>query len=380
MRGAGRRAGVCALSALALFASSDAQPAPRRATNVAALVSHPDFYHLRPVVIVGRIESKANGDLEISDGTATLHVVSKVSTPDGLDEIRGDFWDLGRLKQDDPRLAGIDLRATFHIDPQTAAWPRPGDVTAIIAATVAPASYPLSASIRAIVLSPTRFLGQRVTITGQYGGRNLDGDLPDAPGRSRFDFVLRAIDAAIWVTNIQPRGKDFTLGLDAHIDTGRWLQVSGTVQQGRGLQWIDADAGSLVLAKAPVDTAAQADPIRVAPAPPPEVIFSTPTDDETDVAPKSSVRIQFSREINAASLKGHIRVAYVDALSHGEIASAPMPELTTQYTPAARVLEIKFVKPLEPFRTVKVMLLEGIIGRDEQPVKPWSLTFAVGAQ
>jgi hypothetical protein len=133
-----------------------------------------------------------------------------------------------------------------------------------------------------------------------------------------------------------------------------------------------------VLAKAPIDTLAQApEPIRVPPAPPPEVIFSTPTEDETDVDLKTSVRIQFSREINPATIKGRVRVAYIDALSHSEIA-LPMPELTTQYTPAGRVLEIKFAKRLEPFRTVKVMLLEGIAGRDAQPVKPWSLTFSLG--
>ena len=46
-----------------------------------------------------------------------------------------------------------------------------------------------------------------------------------------------------------------SFGLDARIDTGRWLEVSGTVQQGRGLQWIEAarPAASRI-AKAPVDT------------------------------------------------------------------------------------------------------------------------------
>jgi len=42
------------------------------------------------------------------------------------------------------------------------------------------------------------------------------------------------------VTNLRPRGKDFELALDARIDTGRWLEVQGTLQQGRGLQWLNA--------------------------------------------------------------------------------------------------------------------------------------------
>ena len=35
---------------------------------------------------------------------------------------------------------------------------------------------------------------------GQFAGRNLLGDLPDAPAQSQWDFVLRSADAAIWVT------------------------------------------------------------------------------------------------------------------------------------------------------------------------------------
>ena len=48
------------------------------------------------------------------------------------------------------------------------------------------------------------------------------------------------------------------------------------------------------------------------------------------------------------------------------------------YAAASRVLEVHFTKPLERFRTVKVELLEGILGTDAQPLKPWTLTFAVG--
>ena len=135
-----------------------------------------------------------------------------------------------------------------------APWPRPGEVTAIVATAVSPAATPSAPSIRAIVLNPGRYLDQKVSITGQFSGRNLLGELPDAPGKSRYDFVLRSADAALWVINMRPRmkdasGKDLELGLDARIDTGRWLTVRGTIQQGRGLQWLDAEAGSLALAK-----------------------------------------------------------------------------------------------------------------------------------
>src|SRR5581483_4608682 len=116
-----------------------------------------------------------------------------------------------------------------------------------------------------------------------FAGRNLLGELPDAPAKSRYDFVLRTADAAVWVTNLRPRGKDFELSLDTRIDTGRWLEVTGTVQQGRGMQWLDGAQGTLALTKPPAERPIE-EPVRVAIAPPPEVLFSAPTEDETDVA------------------------------------------------------------------------------------------------
>jgi hypothetical protein len=58
--------------------------------------------------------------------------------------------------------------------------------------------------------------------------------------------------------------------------------------------------------------------------------------------------------------------------------TTPTIDLTTQYSGANRVLEIRFSKPLERFRTLKVDLLDGILGVDGQPLKPWTLTFSIG--
>jgi hypothetical protein len=369
--------------ALALVATVLAQPVTRRATNLAMVLAYPGFYHGRPIVIVGKVALEQNGQLKVSDDAGSVTLVFKGTAPDGLDEIRGEFWDLGRLKNDDPRLSTLDLRATFHVDPD-GPWPRPGEVTAIIATAVAPASPALAPSIRAIVLNPSRYGDQKVSITGQFSGRNLLGDLPDAPARSRYDFVLRAADAAIWVANMRPRlkdanGKELDLVLDSRLDSSRWLTIRGTVQQARGLQWLDAEAGSLSLAKPPAETTNEDASVRVPAGPPPEVIFSTPTEDETDVAMSTTVRIQFSRDIDQSTLKGRIRVRYLDSqtVERGEPVT-PAADFTFQYAGASRVLELKFAKPLERFRTVKVDLLEGILGTDGQPLKPWTLTFALG--
>jgi hypothetical protein len=372
------------LVVLALAATVGAQPNPRRATNIAALKGFPDFYHGRPVVLAATVGVEKD-EIRVTDEGESIRLVFKGTAPDGLSEIRGEFWDLGRMKPDDIRLTGYDLRSTFKIDPD-APWPRPGEVTAIIASAVTPTTPPTAPSIRGISLFPSRFLDQKVTISGQFSGRNLMGGLPEAPGKSRYDFVLRSTDASIWVINMRPRirdavtNKEIEFALDSRLDTSRWLEVTGTVQESRGLLLLDAAAGSLKLVKPPQETATETDePVRVPVGPPPEVVFSTPIDEETDVLQNTLVRVQFSRDIDPASLKGHVRARYVESqtVERGEPTTPPV-DVTTRYNGANRVLEVRFTKPLERFRTLKVDLLEGILGVDGQPLKPWSLTFSIG--
>jgi Bacterial Ig-like domain len=373
-----------ALAVAAVAATVGAQPNPRRVTNIAALRGFPGFYHGRPIVLAATVGIEKD-ELRASDEGESIRLIVKGNAPDGLDEIRGEFWDLGRMKPDDIRLNGYDLRTTFKIDPD-AAWPRPSDVTAIIASAVTPTTLPPVPSIRAIALYPNRYLEQKVTITGQFSGRNLMGGLPEAPGKSRYDFVLRSADSSIWVINMRPRirdqvtNKEIEFALDSRLDTSRWLEVSGTVQQSRGLLWLDATAGSLKVVRPPQETTTEADePIRVPVGPPPEVVFSTPIDDETDVLPNAFVRIQFSRDLDPATLKGRVRAHYLESqtVERGG-PTTPTVDLATQYSGANRVLEIRFSKPLERFRTLKVDLLDGILGSDGQPLKPWTLTFSIG--
>lgn len=371
------------LCLLAVAATAGAQPNPRRATNIAALKGFPGFYHGRPIVLAATVGVEKD-EIRATDEGDSIRLVFKGTAPDGLSEIRGEFWDLGRMKADDIRLNGYDLRSTFKIDPD-APWPRPGDVTAIVATAVAPTTFPASPSIRAIALFPNRYVDQKVTITGQFSGRNLLGGLPEAPGKSRYDFVLRSADASIWIINMRPRirdavtNKEIEFALDSRLDTSRWLEVSGTVQQARGLLLLDAAAGSLKLVKPPQETTTEADePIQVPVGPPPEVVFSTPIDDETDVLQNALVRIQFSRDIDQATLKGHVRARYLESQTVERGEPTPVVDLTTRYSGANRVLEVRFSKPLERFRSLKVELLEGILGVDGQPLKPWTLTFSIG--
>jgi hypothetical protein len=341
----------------------------RRATNVAALLAHPSYFHTRPVTVVGELQLLDSGELRLASDGASIRVVYQGSTPNGITEVRGEFWEVGKFNADDPRLATYDLRRSFGIDPE-GPWPRAGQIVALLASAVTPAVPASAPSIHNIVLYPARYLDQKVTVVGQFGGRNLLGDLPDAPGQSRWDFVLRSADAAIWVTNLRPKGKDFELALDARIDTGRWLEVSGTLQQARGLQWLNAEAGTIKITQPPKDPPNQP-VIRVAAAPPPEVVFSAPTAGETDVLSTSSVRIQFSRDMDASTFRGRIRV--LDTTQ----GNTPL-EFTTNYLPGTRVLELKFTSPLQRFSAVIVELQDGILGTDKQPLAPWTLKFETG--
>jgi Bacterial Ig-like domain len=367
-----------ALAALAVALITSAQPATRRPTNIAALKQYPGFYHNRPILIVGTVSTTDKG-IRVSDDDGSFSVLFKGSAPDGLDEIRGEFWDIGRMKPDEPQLASYDLQRTFGFDPN-GAWPRPGEVTAIVATNIAQAVLPATPTIRALVLHPSRYVDQKVTVTGQFSGRNLFGDLPDAPGKSRFDFVLRSSDSAIWISGAQPKGKGFNFSLDSRLDSGRWLEVTGTVKAARGLEWIDVAPDGIQLGKAPTDTLpTETEQVRIAPAPRPEVIFSAPTQDETDVSMSTSVRIQFSRDIDQSTLKAHVKPHYLEAqtIEKGEPVT-PAVEFTSQYVGSTRVLELHFTKPLERFRTIHIDLTDEILGTDKQPLQPWTLSFDTG--
>jgi hypothetical protein len=233
-----------------------------------------------------------------------------------------------------------------------------------------PASMP---TVRTLALEPWRYDGQSVTVTGQFGGRNLFGDLPASPAKTRYDFVLRTPEGAVWVTGLRPKGKGFDLNVDARVDTSHWLKVTGALTQQRGL--VVLDAKSIDTTSAPT-TRVVVDEPPPAPKEPGEVVFSQPTDGETGVASSTPIRIQFSRGIEPPTLTGRLRISYVGG-------SAPSPDATievkTSYDAGSHAIEVRPSKAFEPYRTVKVEILEGVKTFDGAPITPWSVTFSIGA-
>lgn len=349
------------------------QPTARTATTLDALGQYPLFFHGRTVVVRGSV-TRPSADVvafRAGEQARPVFLLSREQPlPDeGAAEVRGEFWDLGRLTQDDPHLVGIDVERLLQ-QVNDGRWPAQNQVLILIVQALASPER-LPPGLRAIVLEPDRHEGQTVTVIGRFRGANLYGDLPQSPGRSRWDFVIQAADGALWVTGQRPRGKGFNLDSSTRLDTGRSLEVTGVVRRDRGLVWIEASKVELSSEAAP---AAIVDAPARMPGPPPKVAFSLPTDGETDVERGIRIRVQFTRDMMPDSFRDRVRVTYANAN-----ATAPPPQSTVTYRRDNRVLEITFTAPLERFSTVKVELLEGITAFDGVPLVPWAMEFSIGA-
>ena len=380
-RSSATRAGGVAVCALALLLGvlsvPHAQPAGRRAVTIPALRAFPSFFNGQPVLLRAELRQEGSrATLAAGEQTIPAFLGSGVSGSGDL-ELRGELWDLGRMQPDDFRLSGKDLRSLLGVD-STASWPRPGEVLVVNVTSAGPAAPLAAPSLRNIALAPQRYVDQRVTIQGQFRGRNLFGDQPQSPpgGDARREFVLRSADASLWVSGKQPRGRGFTFDLNSRLDTRRWLEVSGVVKEDRGIIWIVAEE----LTETSPQAEKVAEPITSAvPTIPPEVLFSAPTQDETDVPLDTTVRVQFSRDLDPSTLKAGVRVSYsaAQATERGEPQAPPL-EVKASYNKGTRVMELTFAEPLERFRTVTVSLTEEIKGTDGLPLKPYSVTFTLG--
>ncbi len=343
----------------------------RKATTVEALTRYPFYFHTQPVRVRG-LASERDGQFQLEHDAARVWLVpggsGKLPDPGKEAEITGVYVDVGRLDRSDAR-ATADL-GTLSQRALKREWPAPGELLVVIVDT-ATATEPMDApSVRHLALDPGRYAEAEVTVVGRFRGKNLYGDMPEAAGKGRFDFVLQSADASIWVTGRRPKGDGFDLNVENRIDTGRWLEVAGVVKEERGMAVIEATA--IRVGRPPAESAPEA-VVKVPLAlPPPEVVFSAPTQGETEVEPEAKVRVQFSRDLREESLKGGIAVSYAGV-------AAPPPAFTTRYDAGRRVVEIVFAAPLSPFANVSVELKETIVGTDGQPLRPYTLAFTVGS-
>jgi hypothetical protein len=364
-----------ALGCLVLGAYALAQPsASRLATNAEALVASPVFFHGKQIAV--RRDVEPSGRLLKLTGTAKPVFVFWRERPGVTSnaEIRGDFWDIGRLERTDTRFSNVDFQAILETAPSNQ-WPGRDQMFLILNAATVDSPLPVEPTIRALALAPDNYIGKGVTVTGRFRGANLFADLPTSAGtKGRWDFVLQSADAAIWVSGVRPRGKGFDLDVNSRMDSGRWLQVAGTLRRDGPLPWIEANSLTAVTApsEAPVTVTLPPPP----PEPSPLVVFTDPEEGETDVDRSAPIRIQFSRDMDPKTFRDHVRVSYVGATP---ALAAPPPTMTIRYVEGTRGLEIKPSAPLDRLRRVKVELVDGILSAiDNRPLAPWALTFTTG--
>lgn len=363
-------------AAVVMLTAVAAQPQQRRATTITALRSYPGFYHQQTVLVAGDIKGTIErATIGTDDGAITL--IARELPRESRVEARGQFLDIGRLSQDDPRLIPFNLLDRIRRAYQDR-WPKPGEELLMILSSSVPP--PRSADInapplRSVAMEPERFEDQKVTITGQFRGRNLFGDLPEAPVQNRHSFVLRASDAAIWVMGLQPKGKDFNFDPGRRLDSGRWVKVAGTVRTAKGLTWLE---GATIELTAEPQQATEVE-IELPPPPPVEVLFTAPSEGEADVRLGERIRIQLSRDLDLESLKDRVRITYSasDSKERGE-AQPPSIPYTTNYVKENRALEIRPVEPFERFRLVTLEILPGVKGTDGGDMPPFKLTFTTG--
>jgi hypothetical protein len=342
------------------------QTSGRHLTTIDALRRFSGYFHLQNVVLRGEfVENGRRISLRGGDNEMQVMLADGVTTMDGPVEVRAQLYDIGRLTAADPRLGRYENK------PEQENWPKPGEELVLNVTGVTKAEPDSTPTIRAIALEPWKYEGQSVSITGQFGGRNLFGDVPAAPARDKYDFVLRTTEGGLWVTGQRPKGKGFDLNVDARVDTSHWLQVNGVVKRDRGLVLIEAK--TLATAQPPATRVAAIVDAPEPPKEPGEVVFSSPTDGETGVSPSAPIRVQFSRGIDPPSLNGKFRFTYV-----GGTPPAGTSDVQATYDVGSHAVVLKMAKPLEPFRTVKVELLDGVKTFDGAPIKPWSVTFSVG--
>ena len=355
-----------------------AQPVGRRVTTLEAITTSPIFFHGEEVVV--HAEADAEGVLVyLVSGDQRLLTLDVPRPPTGTREhleVVGTFYDVGRLEPNDPRTADLPFERLANAL-LNKSWPGTGELPLIVATTSRVVAEVPAATLRTIALNPSSYLDTSIAVTGRFRGRNLYADLPDSPGKSRWDFVLASADAAVWVTGKEPKGDGFELDIQARIDTGRWLNVSGSVAIYKGMVVIDA--ATISLADPPDAPARRPAPRQTRQGPPPEVIFSAPLPDDTDVPSDTTVRLQFSRDMDPDSFEGHVVVSYADA-GRTAVAAPATEDITFDivYRARNRVLEIRFDQELERFRTLDVQLDEGISATDGAHLAPWTLSFFTG--
>ena len=220
-----------------------------------------------------------------------------------------------------------------------------------------------------LVTKPERYDGKTVNVRGVFRGENLFGDLPSSSRDRSSDWVIKDDMFAVWVTGKKPKGSGWSLDASLKRDTGKWLQVMGRVRVRSGV--VTLQALDVVLSKPPNLRVAE---VKAEPTPPPPprpkrppvVAFSLPLDGEREVAPDTVFLVQFSRDMDEASLKDHVLLRYAGRPQPGDNS---LDAVRFSYDGGLRTLRVDPGDLLRPGRVVEVVLLPGILDIDGAPLE-----------
>ena len=265
--------------------SVHAQPATRRATNIAALarlsrlLPRPPDRHRRQ----GR-DAQQDGQVRVADDDGSIRVVFKGSAPDGLDEIRGEFWDLGRMKADEPRLGGYDLQRNVSNRPgRRVAAARRGDgdhrdrggARGAAAGAVDPRDR-----AQPDALPRSEGHNHRTVLRAQSARRSA-GRAGARAGTT--SCCGRRTPPSGWSTCAAAEGQGVRPRARRAHRHRPLAECAARCSRRAACSGSTPKQATLALAKPPTETTTDEEPIRVPAGPPPEVVFSAPTEDETDV-------------------------------------------------------------------------------------------------
>lgn len=355
-------------------AHAPAQTAPRHVTTAHALSRYGHFFHGAQVSFLARVaETDGLAVAPIGETQRVVVLWQQPQVTSGDVVLSGTLFDLARLEPSDPRLANVDTQKILDVLNEGRA-PGRDHLFLLTAARYEKYEPQVQASLRAIALDPATYDGKTVTVSGRFRGRNLLGDQPAPPGKSPHEYVLRVADASLWVSGLRPRGRGFVLDPESRRDTREWVRVSGVVRHEPPLVWIDGK--TIDLAKPESEPAPEPGAAPLPPGPAPEIVFSAPLDGETDVATTAVLRVQFSRDIDPASLRDQVAVAY--GLRPDGTSPGPAPAASTTYRAANRSIEIRFAEPLAAFTTVIVAFGNAITATDGVAMKPARISFTTG--
>jgi hypothetical protein len=222
-------------------------------------------------------------------------------------------------------------------------------------------------TLEGLVTKAGKLDGKTVRVVGKFRGRNLFGDLPARSERDSSDWVIKDDVFAVWVTGKRPRGSGWELDLGLKRDTNKWIEVVGRPETVGNVTYIRAR--SVVLGSPPHATADAAPPAPPPPRPklPPVVVFSLPLDGERDVPATGVFKVQFSKDMDEESFRGHVVFRYAGPRLPGD---REFVGLRMSYDGGRRALVVDPGDVLRPGRVVELRLLDGIIDMDGLPLIP----------